>query len=384
MRTVDAGWARRTPIPLDDIPQPSTITPMTESLLTQSAAATFRNCRKMAYLRFEEGLVPKEEAEEFRFGSLWHDGLQVWHWTYDLKQTLGIINGKGKSEGMEWHEVELCKAMMKGYVRTYSAEKDQAEWEVVELEKEWKLNMPTVLAILGDEASEQYNALADQVNALTEQLAAVSPHFVRAGKVDGVLRNRESKKLWLVEHKSTGKIDGGYLQRLWLDFQITYYVAAMQEIHGESFEGVLYNIAEKPSKKERTPVVGETDIEFQARYDAAKNKKLLKRRMSETPDQFIARVTEEYQEDGRFVRQNLMLTPEDIATVLQEAVDIASDWMSARGHGRWYRNTSFCFKWNKPCGYFNICQSRDNPFVIEAGYEKRDIHNELALAAQPV
>jgi hypothetical protein len=99
-----------------------------------------------------------------------------------------------------------------------------------------------------------------------------------------------------------------------------------------------------------------------------KNPKQAKQKQPETRAQFLERLATFYSDPTVFSREEILLTQEDIDLMLKESWDIGQAWIDARNKNGWYRNTSHCFKWNKPCAMLPICQSRENPMVIEAGY----------------
>ena len=44
-------------------------------------------------------------------------------------------------------------------------------------------------------------------------------------------------------------------------------------------------------------------------------------------------------------------------------------------------NTDYCFHYNRPCAYFPICRSNENPNVIENLYRRVEKHPELTETA---
>jgi len=316
-------------------------------LLTQSSAGDFRDCRKLAELRYERRLRPNEEPFELSFGSNMHTGLEFLWSGKPLEEAVTAATKKADTD-----QSVVLEALLTGYRNRW----DPKDWKVVAVEKEFRLP-------LFDPATGQRH-----------------PYFDRGGKLDVVLRRKSTGRLWLMEHKSAARVDASYLSKLWLDFQITYYVLCGEEIFGEEFEGVLYDVVIKPSRKEMQRFIGESDAEWEARYEKAKNKKLLKRKMSETVEEFRTRMADFYADPESFHREEILLAREDIDLVAQEAWDLAEDWTRAKREGRWYRNTSRCFKWNKACAFLKVCQTREAPAVIEAGFHRGDCANpELSL-----
>ncbi len=323
--------------------------------LTQSSAAAFRSCHKKAYLRYELGWSPRVQPAPMRFGNLVHDGLQAYHLGQDPNP---IIKLKAQTQ----EDRIAAMAMLKGYHTKYGDETGTDGFDVLALEKEFSL------PLFDDDGNE---------------IAG----WKRAGKLDGVVRKRSDGKLWLLEHKTASKIDSSYLARLWIDFQITYYSDVGIAVFGEPINGVIYNVLQKPSKADMTLFVGETDAEWQARYDQAKNKKLLKRKLSDTMDDFQARMNKHFSNPANYHREEIFLTEADKALVSREAYETSVDWQSAveRGENAFYRNTNSCYgKFNSACSYIQACQNGYNPAVMDAHYEKIKAHSELEALPEDV
>jgi hypothetical protein len=320
--------------------------------LSQSGAGVFRDCRKMAHLRYELGIYPKEEDAVLSLGKLFHKSLEIFY--------LEILNGCDGPPASNWRDrlreiltkenpkqptyIDVTIAMMARYLQKYD---DHIKWEVVGVEVPFSIPL------------------------INPDTGAASRSFVREGKLDLLIRKKNDGTVWLVEHKSSSRIDSAYLRRLWLDFQITWYLEAAEKKYGIKIAGIIYNMIEKPQTAKLVPGVGETEAEFADRCKELKNPKAAKRKLPETREDYLSRIDAFYDDPTVFSREEILLTREDIDLMLQESWDIGQAWLDARLKNRWYRNTSNCFKWNKPCQYLPICQSRDNPAVIEASYEVR-------------
>lgn len=82
------------------------------------------------------------------------------------------------------------------------------------------------------------------------------------GKIDGTFRAKDGT-LWLMEHKTKGRIDVEFLMKhLAFDFQNLLYTLAHSTESGEAPRGVLYNILRTPQNK---PHSGETLSAFKSR-----------------------------------------------------------------------------------------------------------------------
>ena len=323
---------------------------------TYSMWNLFRNCRKAAHWRYVVELVPRDRDPNLSFGSLIHDCLETWHGTRDLGATLDVIDracpNRAGDEGQRrvWHH---ATAMMQGYAARYPTE----EFEVVALEKTFEGKI---------------------VNPAT---GATSRSFTLAGKVDGIVRvpGAQRDEHYLLEHKTASTVDGSYLERLWTDFQITLYVHYVEQVLGIRLDGVLYNVLVKARLQQSA---GETEAEFEARREAllAKSttgKSSAKRKLPETDEAFQERLAVKYAEPEMFHRELLYVSRDQIDTLRTDLWELTQAFLDARRRDVWYQNTSFCFRYGRPCPYFALCRSGGSPNVIENFYEHRTPHEEL-------
>ena len=70
------------------------------------------------------------------------------------------------------------------------------------------------------------------------------------GKVDGIIQYSD-QTIWLMEHKTAADIGGGYIAKLWMDFQIALYAHFLEVTQGIKITGILYNILGKAQIKQK-------------------------------------------------------------------------------------------------------------------------------------
>ncbi|MBZ0270551.1 PD-(D/E)XK nuclease family protein [bacterium] len=320
--------------------------------LTYSALSTFRNCRKKFELRYERHLAPLARDRALVLGDAVHAALEAWHRDRDIGYALDAIDEKhpdchaDPKEKSRWH---LARAIIRNYARRYPAE----EFTVGELEKVF---------------------VAEIVNPAT---GAKSRTFKMRGKIDGIVKLADG--WYILEHKTAATIDGGYIEKLWTDFQIALYAHYATEALGVPIAGILYNVIAKTRIEQRA---GETEEEYQARYHdlAAKNKSgksTATRKTPESDEEFEARLDEWYAKPEAFHREKLYLSPDRIRLLTAEIWELTQQILHARRAGAFYQNTAFCFLYNKPCPFWAICSSNENPIVIENQFEIRPPHEEL-------
>jgi hypothetical protein len=250
-------------------------------------------------------------------------------------------------QNASWH---LLTAMMTAYARKY----EQEPFEVICLEKKFK---------------------GEIINPAT---GACSKSFHLAGRVDGVVK--EKSRYYLIEHKTASLIDGNYLEKLWADFQIQLYSIYIASELGIEISGVIYNILGKAKLRKSE---GETEAEYEERKEglAAKNKSgksNATRNMPESDEEFQARLALKYQEPEMFHRELIYIDQSRLTAIQEELWELTKAYLDARRRDVFYQNTSYCFNFNRPCRYFDLCRANGNvKNLIDNFYEIREPHEEL-------
>ncbi|WP_353612810.1 PD-(D/E)XK nuclease family protein [Mangrovibacter phragmitis] len=319
---------------------------------TYSMWRLFRNCRMACKWRYIDELVPLERDPNLAFGSVIHDCLECWHGERDLAKVLDHIDriypnrAQDDHQQADWH---LARAMMSAYAEHYPAE----AFEVVALEKTFE---------------------GPIVNPAT---GATSRSFILAGKVDGIVR--QDGQYFLLEHKTASQIDASYLERLWTDFQIILYAWYLEQTLGITVSGIIYNVLVKAKLRQGK---GETEAEFEARRveliaKSKTGKSSAKRKLPEDDETFQQRLQEKYLEPGMFHREVLYISRDQFEELRAELWELSKAMLDARRRDTFYRNTSYCFQYGRPCAYFQLCRSGGNPNVIENHFQRIAPHEEL-------
>jgi hypothetical protein len=326
-----------------------------KTTLTYSALSKFKNCRKAYDWRYNRELVPLKRAEALYFGSVIHDALELWHRDRDLNaveymlnQTYSARQGDEKMKA-DWHK---ATAIMRAYAACYPAE----AFKVVALEQvfETEIRQP--------------------------ETRCASRTFILRGKVDGIID--QDGRLYLLEHKTAGRINSGYLERLWHDMQIILYSYGIERALGIKLDGVLYNIIAKIDGNTKQGL-GWTEEEYKIRHAAAaaKNKSgksELKRKMPETDDAYQARLAEWHSKPEAFIRQELLISNDKIDELEAEIWELTQAILLARRTKMWYKNSSQCFYHNRPCAYWALCSAGGNfETILENLYRIEPPHGEL-------
>jgi len=290
---------------------------------TYSMWSLFRNCRKACYWRYIRELAPIRRDPRLGFGSLIHECLELWHRDRDLAVVLEHVDQRlpvRVQDDERQRDWQLARAMMAGYANRYPAE----EFEVLVLEHTFE---------------------GEIVNPATR---ARSRSFVLAGKVDGLVRIGDEH--YVLEHKTASAIDGGYLERLWTDFQITLYAYYLEQALSIRITGVLYNVLVKAR---------------------------LKQRRTESEAEFEKRLAGKYAQPAMFHRELLYLSRDQFTVLRAELWELTQAFLDARRRNTWYQNTAFCFHHYRPCAYFALCRSGDSRNVIDNFYQRVPPHEEL-------
>ena len=336
---------------------PQELTPVTCSSLK-----SFKLCRKDYNLRYVRGLQSLDESEAQYLGTVIHGCLERWHGRGDADNEAVVADifdyidtsfpGREQDDRQkkDWH---LARAMISAYTKRYPSE----EFEVVSVEEQF------------------------QCPIINPDTGAASRSFYMRGKVDAlVVRNGE---YFLLEHKTAAVIDKSYIEKLPMDFQVTLYAHYLEQYKNIRIAGVIYNVLGKSLIRQSK---GETEQEFEERRaeliaKSKTGKSSAKRKMPESDEAFQARLGEKYQAPEMFHREMLYIPSSQYEMLTAEIWELCQQLLIARRTSRWYMNTDVCFLYNRPCRFFPICVSNDNPMVIENRYRIAPPHPELDEAA---
>ena len=289
-------------------------------ILTQSMVGCFQACRKQFDYRFNEKLVPVEEdSTSLLVGSAVHNALEIW------------FRGGGRVNAFE---------MALNFPGLGADEQIKAACLVSKYIDRWAID-PNVKPI-GPFSIDKDFIVVDverefKVNLINPASGRKSRTWQLAGKVDGVVDINGS--LYILEHKTTSRIDDAYIKRISIDRQIMLYARAIEMDLGRPVIGAVYDIMKKSGLRMSK---GETEAEFQARYAelCAKNKSgksTATRKMPETTEEFVARVYSDITDDN-FVRHYVKFDYDELNRHWSELWAISKDIKQ----GVFYRNTSNC------------------------------------------
>ncbi len=299
-------------------------------IFTQSSTAKFRGCRRSYLYRYVhqiESNAPRPAY--FDWGTAWDEIMNV-------LALEGVYAAVIRAEQAGPEHV----AALHGYLRTYADDYLRAE------------SMQRVISEPLGEAGDTFQGVADMI-----------------------ARDRDDR-LWLVDNKSASRIDSSRMD-LWADWQLTLYSAFLEPEYGP-FAGAIHNIVEKPTIKRK---MGETDEEFANRRAEAKAPGRCRQAVADTDEEWATRLAAHYQNPGKFHREVVYFSQDDIARAKEELFQVVADIHLAHAENRWYRSPNMCRQYGSVCEYMPLCRSNDNPIITETQFHHRPAHSEVINAA---
>ena len=296
--------------------------------LSNGAYNAARDCKRKFHYRYGLGLQRRggSDSAALNYGKLWH---MVLAWCFKAGRSWRddvdvVVYGSTDSDD----NAKRCLAMLDGYAE---------RWPMV-----------------------QRMSLHEQeidVHIRNPETGRRSQRFTQFGFLD-MLALHDDGKVWLWEHKTAASIGGGYLEKLFSDSQITGYVAALRDM-GIDIEGVVYDVALKPK---------------------------IRIKKKETEEEFYARLGEWHMQPEAYHREEVYVSDRQIADWRRDVWAVTQDLLNCRRTGNWYRNTSRCFDYYRPCEYVSLCQNGAPEALINSEYELREspAKNDIQTTEKPV
>lgn len=385
-------------------------------VISYSSLRMFRRCRRSYFWRYLQHLVPLalRSGDPRELGKSFHDAREHFCLGHNSDDAILRYWGDVSDDHTKFEERERTRAMMRGYRRRWSKQ-GQAD-----LDGHWMLLETKFTGDIEDPRTGQ-----------------VHPRFAAGGKVDGALVV-DGPRLWgdteigpgkyLYELKTASRVDGQYISKLWLDFQILWYShyiedglrATGQLAPNEQLAGVLYDIVEK-TKMPHTE--GETEAQFEERREALTQEALsgnlrksekggtLKKRNGESEEDFKTRCVEgsmawikatckpieresdqsfadrldaSYSNPEKFHRELIPISVPHREDIRRNVWELLWQHEEAEAREHWGKNEDQCFGFFRACDYLPICKSLDNPIEIENNFRLKTPHAEQNESALPI
>jgi len=296
--------------------------------ISYSQMKTWKRCRQKWHYRYVEGLRPIERIPKIDLGEYGHALLQAYYKGEDLEQASQEY-WQHKTKDMFFEQVEefketreMAEKLVQRYIDRYEQEDNFAIYGV---EEKVDANIPTPK---GTRSHKRFNAVLD------------------------LIVEDDMGRIWLVDHKFTGRDLESYEEMLVLDEQANGYLWALCSLLGGPVNGIMFNlIRTKLPTKPRLLKNGtlskdkSIDTDVQTYLETIKEHNL-------NPDDYqdILEVVKE-RERPFFKRHRVERTPEEIKEIGKELYLSAQDIRQARGHI--FRNATHDCSWD--CEFKELC-----------------------------
>lgn len=285
---------------------------------TNSRLKEYQTCPQKEFLRYHENIVPIHKNEALSLGSAVHKGLE----TRSIDEALELIPISENVSSQEEYDAQLiirgiCEAMLEGYFELYP----EFENHSPEFMFEMKARYPT------------------KKGMRSSRTRTIS------GKIDDIIY--EDDGVWLVEYKTSGVLDKSYIDRLYIDSQVSFYMMALTRL-GYKPKGIIYRVLRKPS---------------------------IKQKKGETVDQYIERLKADYKErkDFYYYETKLYRSTEDLEEFEKMLWHEIKQEEKSVNEGNIFKHSVSCSQYGS-CPYLPLCVGDSGAEML---FEKREPHEEL-------
>lgn len=154
---------------------------------------------------------------------------------------------------------------------------------------------------------------------------------VYTGKFDGVVRDKGTGRLLLLEHKSEKRGSDKNSPEAWAArTQVSLYMWAAQQLYHEPFDSIILDVLTRQSDKGEKPVTFRRDI------------------LQRTPEQQLSAI------------DDILYIAERIERMEQEFLGASS--------GQWPRNTDQCYNGKWACDYADLHIGGYSPELVQIKY----------------
>lgn len=304
---------------------------------THSLKKDWLACRRKFLLNYLARLSSKRLVIPFFIGGYFHKGLEKFYKGEDPEEFIPelVVDMETKAKKAvflspeEEEKLAVASAIVEGMLYSYCRHyaKDLKRWQIVQAE--FRFSVPIVEGV-------EYT-----------------------GQLDLIVK--EGGDYWIVEHKTVGRLDKAYVDRLPLDTQITGYAIGAKHSLKVPIKGVIYNVARKPQIRPRS---------------------------GETNEQFANRVVTDYaaRPDFYFYREQLfrdssetILYKREVAEMIadiQEKLQLVRKGDQGEIAAHFHRNTDNCTL-RGTCQFLDICTKGWNKLTASRYDVRPDFNPEL-------
>lgn len=319
-------------------------------VLTASRLKDARACQRLHKFRYLDGYRPAEEATTVRFGSLIHAGLEAWWLAPDASVALAgaIAAMSGEADPFERAKAE---ALLVGYDARWSEERELYDVIFVEMTFDAPLVNP--------------------------ETGRPSMTWRLGGKLDVVVRERATGRIYVVEHKTSSEdISPGseYQRRLRMDGQVSLYYVGTESL-GYPVTGCIYDILKKPALRPK-----KATAEIKVKLDGSP--RAGQQLHDETPEEFRSRLLEAIAENPTtyFARSQVVRLEGEVSEALADVWQIGRTLRENELAGRFPRNPDACLRYGKTCAFFGVCTGEASLDDATQFRRLTDVHPELTVS----
>jgi len=222
--------------------------------------------------------------------------------------------------------------------------------------------------------------------------------FTHAGKRDGVIQavlntdETVTPPTYLLEHKTTSEDisdpTASFWKRLVIDSQVSAYVLSHWQA-GQKLDGTLYDVLVRPAIRPKHIPAKSKEV-LGSQVEMVENGTYYGNAVTfqqcaeeETPYLFSLRVAYETVNDPNryFQRRVIPRMDSDIIEFAHELWQIADEIRLCEKSGRWFRNSSACMTYGRPCEFLPLCSGEDTS-QSDQWRVRPKLHSELSDESQ--
>ena len=273
---------------------------MSERIWDYSTLSTFQTCRRKYYWQYIRHLRPIIKGAPLIFGSAVHEALDMYYQegANDESMAKAIAHFSEIYQTPEGDELRTVENGVKMLTWYYTKYKDE-HFKLVGKPEEG------FVFFIGD--------------------------ILYGGRLD--LPVEWDGQLWIMEHKTTTRLTGGYFSQFELDRQPTGYIIALEEFTGRKVAGCIINAMEPWKEVKRV---------------SAKTK--------QPEDHFLRKPLTRSKELKERFRFNTQALVRDIK------------WCEDNNEFQEAEKKEVCYYYNRPCPYLQLCQYGADERIIKRDY----------------
>ncbi len=286
--------------------------------LSYSALKTFKTCPMKYYWRYLKNIEPVEKAEALLLGSEVHNYLESFY----RNEPYSSISGNSLSS----RSSAILEGIIDNYQFIYSD--DFNRFEIVKVEK------------------VVYGPIINPKSRRSSRI------FSFNGRIDMLIRLKydmesiNAGSLVVVESKTSSVANHNIWNQLIIEDQAILYAKYIENETGEKVKGILFNVIQKPS---------------------------IKQKKSETENEFFERLRITMANNDLYKRKLIKIDKKRYDDALNNLWQLQRQIRSARKDDIFIKNRNSCFNYFRKCDFYDLCSAEDPEIVIQGSglFKKR-------------